>query len=318
MKLSNKEKIILAVFLAIVILAAGAFLLVVPEYQKISGNKSSLEAKKTERDQLYSTLTREATIDKELEDAANDAEEFADYFYGDMTTYQADGVFREIIAGAVDKEGGNLELKTDSLQIGEFTTSTLSLSAFIPAYVTYPLKEYSGYQESSGAVDLSAYNLNYDADGNIIEDEAYMAAEESLTKDILKELKRLGLLAQNQTIGSITADFELTCTRAQYLDFLDYVHGLERATYISSARINYTKAAAVQETENVPPVLDEQGNPVAAVPPVREPNPDDTIVQDTDEDTYSINMTLYCVTELQTESEETTEPAAETTEQAAA
>lgn len=37
MKLSNKEKVILAVFLAIVIMAVGAFMLVVPEYQKISG-----------------------------------------------------------------------------------------------------------------------------------------------------------------------------------------------------------------------------------------------------------------------------------------
>ena len=104
-----------------------------------------------------------------------------------------------------------------------------------------------------------------------------MEVAEQLANDLLKDLKRLGLLSQNQTLGSITADFELTCSRRQYLDFLDYVHGLERATYIS--------------------------------------------VNDDDENTYSINMTLYCVTELQTEETETgaaaTEPTGENPEQAA-
>ena len=52
MKLSNKEKVILAVFLAIVIMAVGAFMLVVPEYQKISGNKASLEDESTPRSAL--------------------------------------------------------------------------------------------------------------------------------------------------------------------------------------------------------------------------------------------------------------------------
>lgn len=322
MKLSNKEKVILAVFLAIVIMVAGAFLLVVPEYQKIDGNRSSLDASKAQRDQLYNTLTRESTIDKELEDAAKDAEEFANYFYDDMTTYEADAMFREIIANAVNKDNGNLELKTDSLSIGEFTTSTLELSAFIPAYVTYPLKDYSGYQEPSG-IDWSAYNLNYDADGNIIEDEAYAAVAEQLAKDLLKELMRLGLLAQNQTIGSITADFELTCTRQQYLDFLDYVHGLERATYISGARINYTKTNTGETAEtNMQPTYDEEGNVI--LPQEREPNFEELRVRDDDEATYSVNMTLFCVTELQTEEEDSgaaaeaaTEPAAENPEQAA-
>ncbi len=225
MKLSNKEKVILAVFLAIVIMAVGAFMLVVPEYQKISGNKASLEDARVRRDQLYNSLTRESTIDQELKDAMEAAKDYADYFYDDMTTYQADAMFREIL-----QNGG---IGTDSLRIGEFTTSTLSLSTFVETFVTYPLKEYSGYRDSQG-VDLSQYDLNYDADGNIIEDEAFMAIYEELSAKLLKDLKRLQLSAENQTIGSITADFDVTCTRQQYLDFLDYVHNLERATYIHS------------------------------------------------------------------------------------
>lgn len=236
MKLSNKEKVILAVFLAIVIMAVGAFMLVVPEYQKISGNKASLEDARVRRDQLYNSLTRESTIDQELKDAMEAAKDYADYFYDDMTTYQADAMFREIL-----QNGG---IGTDSLRIGEFTTSTLSLSTFVETFVTYPLKEYSGYRDSQG-VDLSQYDLNYDADGNVIEDEAFTAIYEELSAKLLKDLKRLQLSAENQTIGSITADFDVTCTRQQYLDFLDYVHNLERATYIHSAEINYTKVATL-------------------------------------------------------------------------
>lgn len=304
MKLSNKEKVILAVFLAIVIMAVGAFMLVVPEYQKISGNKASLEDARVRRDQLYNSLTRESTIDQELKDAMEAAKDYADYFYDDMTTYQADAMFREIL-----QNGG---IGTDSLRIGEFTTSTLSLSTFVETFVTYPLKEYSGYQDSYG-VDWSQYDLNYDADGNIIEDEAFMAIYEELSAKLLKDLKRLQLSAENQTIGSVTADFDVTCTRQQYLDFLDYVHNLERATYIHSAEINYTKATASteRETPTLPPVTDENGNPV----PIQSaaPNPEDTRVKDTDESTYSISMTLYCVKELQTE--ENTEAGQEQSEQ---
>lgn len=304
MKLSNKEKVILAVFLAIVIMAVGAFMLVVPEYQKISGNKASLEDARVRRDQLYNSLTRESTIDQELKDAMEAAKDYADYFYDDMTTYQADAMFREIL-----QNGG---IGTDSLRIGEFTTSTLSLSTFVETFVTYPLKEYSGYRDSQG-VDLSQYDLNYDADGNVIEDEAFTAIYEELSSKLLKDLKRLQLSAENQTIGSITADFDVTCTRQQYLDFLDYVHNLERATYIHSAEINYTKAAASteRETPTLPPVTDENGNPLPVQSAAQ--TSDDTRVKDTDESTYSINMTLYCAKELQIE--ENTEAGQEQSEQ---
>lgn len=319
MKLSNKEKVILAVFLAIVIMAAGAFLLVVPEYQKIEGNQSSLDASKAQRDQLYSTLTRESTIDKELEDAAKDAEEYATYFYDDMTTYEADALFREIIANAVNKDNQNLNIKTDSLEIEDYTTTNLTVSAFIEAYVTYPLKEYSGYKESYD-VDWSAYGLNYDENGNVIEDDAYRAAAEDMAKNLLKELMKLGLLTKEQTIGSITAEFDLTCTRQQYLDFLDYVHGLERATYISAAKINYTKEVAQDENNNNPQyTVDENGNVVVIPAEEHKITREETRVQEDDEATYNVEMTLFCVTALQTpEDDSNNEAVTQPAEEAAA
>lgn len=299
MKLSNKEKVILAVFLAIVIIAAGAFLIVVPEYQKIAGNRSSLDAVKAQRDQLYQTLSRESTIDDELKTAAENAKTFANYFYDDMTTYEADAVFREIL-----QNGG---VKTDSLSIGPFTTSTLTVSEFVESFVTYPLKEYSGYKDDRGisGVDFSGLPLQFDEDGNVVEtDELKEALGDAI--GVLKEYINMMLSTAEETLGSITANFEITCTRQQYLDFLDYVHTLEHATYISGANVNFTNTGAVNnENNNAQPVFDENGNEI----PQQNNTPEDTRVKDTDEFTYSINMTLYCAKALQTEVEVTTAPA---------
>lgn len=295
MKLSNKEKVILAVFLAIVIVVAGAFVLVLPEYQKIEGNKSSLDAAKAQRDQLYQTLTRESTIDEELKTAAENANTFANYFYDDMTPYEADAMFREII-----ENGG---LKTDALSIGQFTTSTLTVSEYVESFVTYPLKEYSGYKDDAGisSIDLSGFPLQFDEDGNVVETEELKTALGEL-QDALKEYINTMLTAASETLGSITASFDVTCTRKEYLDFLDYVHGLEHATYISGADVNFTNKGVV--TDNGPlnnlAYFDADGNEIT--PQQQQQNtPVDTRVKDTDKFTYDITMTLYCAKALQTE-----------------
>lgn len=291
MKLSNKEKVILAVFLAVVILVAGAFVLVVPEYQKIEGNRRSLESVKADRDQLYQTLTREDTIDEELKTAAKNADTFANYFYDDMTTYEADAMFREII-----ENGG---LKTNSLSIGQFTTSTLTVTEYVESFVTYPLKEYSGYKDNAGisSIDLSGFPLQFGEDGNVVETEELKAALGEL-QDALKEYINTMLSTTSQTLGSISASFEVNCTRKEYLDFLDYIHELEHATYVSGANVNFTNKGAVPDIDNMA-MYDAEGNELVQQPTA----PGDTKVKDTDKFTYRINMTLYCAKALQTEVE---------------
>ena len=304
MKLSNKEKVILAVFLAIVIIVAGAFVLVVPEYKKIEGNRNSLDSAKAQRDQLYQTLTRESTIDEELKNAAENADTFANYFYDDMTTYEADAMFREII-----ENGG---LKTDSLSIGQFTTSTLTVTEYVESFVTYPLKEYSGYKDNAGisSIDLSGFPLQFDEDGNVVETEELKGALGEL-QDALKEYINTMLTAASETLGSISASFDITCTRKEYLDFLDYVHGLEHATYISGANVNFTNRDAVTDDGplNNMAYFDADGNEITPQQQQQQNTPVDTRVKDTDKFTYSINMTLYCAKALQTEVE-TNSPAA--------
>lgn len=285
MKLSNKEKVILAVFLSIVIIVAGAFVIVVPEYNKIEGNRAELDSVKNQREQLYQTLTREATIDNELKAAADKADKFANYFYDDMTTYEADVMFRQIL-----EEGG---LETKSLSISPFSTSTLTVSEYVQNYVSYPLKEYSGYVDDRG-IDFSQYQLNYDDEGNIVIDEALQEAMGNKIKDIAKDYMNTLLSATTQTLGSISASFTVECTRAEYYDFVDYIHGLERATYISGASIPYTGKNTV--TENHVTVDAEGNETMERVETSKEGQLADDVVT-----SYSISMTLFCAKELQTE-----------------
>lgn len=285
MKLSNKEKVIVAVFLAIVIIVAGAFLVVIPEYNKIEGNRAELDSIKNQREQLYQTLTRESTIDDELKAAADKADKFANYFYDDMTTYEADAMFRQIL-----EEGG---LKTNSLSISPFSTSTLSVTEYVQNFVSYPLKEYSGYVDDTG-IDFSQYQLNYDDEGNIVIDETLQETLGNKIKDIAKDYMNTLLSATNQTIGSISASFTVECTRAEYYDFVDYIHGLERATYINGASIPYTGKNTVAQNQTT---VDAEGNEVTQRVETQEEGQlgDDVVTS------YSINMTLFCAKELQTE-----------------
>lgn len=285
MKLSNKEKVILAVFLAIVIIVAGAFLIVVPEYNKIEGNRAALDSVKNQREQLYQTLTREATIDNELKAAADKADKFANYFYDDMTTYEADAMFRQIL-----EEGG---LETKSLSISPFSTSTLTVTEYVQNFVSYPLKEYSGYADDTG-IDFSQYQLNYDDEGNIVIDQALQEAMGNKIKDIAKDYMNTLLSATNQTLGSISASFTVDCTRAEYYDFVDYIHGLERATYISGASIPYTGTTNVTQNRTT---VDADGNEIT----VRVETSEDGPIADDVVTSYNISMTLFCAKELQTE-----------------
>ena len=127
MKLSNKEKIILAVFLAVVIIVAGVFLIILPEYNKIEPNRNTLANVQAQRDQVNQTLLREATIDQEIQTALDKANEFSGKFYDDLTTYQADMILRDIL-----KE---TNLETDTLSITDFTTRSLTLTEDVDAVV---------------------------------------------------------------------------------------------------------------------------------------------------------------------------------------
>lgn len=291
MKLSNKEKIILAVFLAIVIIAAGAFLIVLPEYNKIATNQSALDSAKEQREQLFQTLTRETTIDGEIETAIKNANVFSGYFYDDMTTYEADVLVRQILA--------DNNMKTNSLSIGDFTTSTLTVSQYVDTVVSYPLKDYSGFTADLG-IDFSQYEIQYDENGDMIIPEELQDQVASVLKEYMNAL----LSTQQQTLGSISVSMTVTGTRKDFLAFLDNVAALEKATYIPSVSVAYTGTEIVSAGDLQQAPADEEGAENMPVQPV---TTGEITLTDNSQVSVSITMTFYCAKALQTEAQ--TQPA---------
>lgn len=294
MKLSSMEKIILAVFLAIVIIAVGVFLLILPEYNKIEPNTQALAAAQAEREQLYDTLAREATIDQEIQDALDDANKFSMNFYEDMTTYEADVLIREILEAT--------NMSTDSLSIGDFTTSTLTISDYIETVVNYPLKDYATGTGNSESADTSdtTYDLQYDESGNIIIPDSF---KEAYPVDTLQNYLIAVLSTKSQTLGAITLNFTVEGTRGDFLAFLDYVAGLEKATYINSTTISYTTTEAQEENNNGGNGGNEQGEEEQPAPAAANPdnnNNTNNVIHlgDRDEITAPISITFFCAEPL--------------------
>lgn len=302
MKLSSMEKIILAVFLAIVILAVGVFLLILPEYNKIEPNTQALAAAQAEREELYNTLAREATIDQAIKDALDDANKFSLNFYDDMTTYEADVIIREILEAT--------NMSTDSLSIGDFTTSTLTVTDYIETVVSYPLKEYAGYGPASaeGSEEAPVYDLTYDEFGNIVIPDEF---KEAYPEDTLQNYLIAVLSTKSQTLGAITVNLTVEGTRGDFLAFLDYVANLEKATYINSTTVSYTTTEVAEEennNNNAANPENPEGEGQTEQPPANNNNNNNNnggsnVVHlgNDDEISAPITITLYCATPLSEE-----------------
>lgn len=294
MKLSSKEMIILAVFLSIVIIVAGTFLFILPEYEKIEPNQNTLQAAKNEKDKIYASLERENTIDKEIQDAIDQANTNSLYFYDDMTTHEADVIIRGILAAT--------NMTTDSLTLNSFATATLTVTDYVETVVTYPLKEYSGYVPE--VIDMSGLTVQYDEEGNLVIPEDFQEKYENA----LKEYMTLILSTQAQTVGSITATFTVEGTKSDFLNFLNYVADLEKATIINSTKVAYTMK--VSNTAGSPSI-GEDGEEIPA--PSGSGNTTSSEVQVNDNTMISadVSMTLFCVAPMQPQEDDTVQAEAE-------
>ena len=303
MKLTSKEMTILAVFLSIVILVAAAFLFILPEYERIEPNKSSLQAAKDEKEQIYASLERENTIDQEIQDAIDLANNVSLYFYEDLTTYEADVIVREILEAT--------NMSTDSLSLGNYTVSTLSVSDYVETVVSYPLKEYAGYDP--GILYSENYFIEYDEDGKLIIPQDYV---DKYGDQALTEFLTAKLSTQAQTVGAITVTFTVKGTRGDFLNFLNYIADLERATIINSTSVGYTGTIENSSNGNgnnsnsnssTPdaPAEGEEGQegeepaPAATTPAANTSGNTTIELTDSSDISASISMTLYCITPMQ-------------------
>ena len=280
MKLSSKEMIILAVFLSIVIIVAGLFLFILPEYEKIEPNKNSLQAEKDALDQIYASLARESTIDQEIDDAIKQANTISLSFYDELTTHEADVIVREILEAT--------NMSTKSLTLNDYATATLTVTDYVEMLVTYPLKEYSGFVDDRINAEELAAAISYDEDGNLIVPEEFKEKYEQALKEYMTAL----LSTQSQTVGAITVNFTIEGTRGDFLKFLDYVAGLEKATIINSTNVAYTGT----ETNTVNAAAPAEGEEGA----LAQPNTTtvERVLNDNSEISTPITMTFYCITPM--------------------
>lgn len=294
MKLSSKEMIILAVFLAIVIMVAGTFLFILPEYEKIEPNKNALQSAKDDKDRVYASLERETTIDKEIQDAIDQANTTSLYFYEEMTTDEADVIIREILEAT--------NMSTKSLTLADYTSSTLTVTDYVEMIVNYPLKDYSGYDP--GQLNGADYYIEYDENGKLVVPQDYV---DKYGDQALTEFLTAKLSTQAQTVGAITVTFTIEGKRGDFLNFLNYVADLDRATIINSTKVTYTKTINDNNNNNnnAPAEGEEEGPALPAGEAAGEQQ-----LTDNSDISALVSMTLYCVTPMQEQVFEEAEPAA--------
>ena len=270
MNLSKAEKGIIIGLVIAIVLGLGAWLFAWPAFQNIEKAEKKVADLETERTNLYATLERENTIDQEIEDAKKEAEKFEKEFYPDLTTYEAVEV---TLAHLADSGFENLSINASNL-----STYTLSLGMFKGSEVIYDLKKYSrGAKTDDGEEVLASGQFKdgnkiytvvangctnvtiHDENDEIVEIKDYTETMEQAHKEMV--VKAAVDNNDKQTVGLTTVTFDIKGRYEDYLKFIDYIFDYERATYMSSVRIDMT--TAVSENEDAT-YINEDGEIVSA------------------------------------------------------
>ncbi len=248
MNLNKIEKIFIMVLVIGIVVGVGIALFVMPAKDKIDAANRNLSSLQKEQEELNASLAREATIDKEIDDAKKEAQALEGNFYPDLTTYEA----VEITLAYLE------ESKLDTLGITATTLSTeeLSLEILEQKPVIYDLKTYSQtargtdedallegqFKDGNKVYTVTANGLNdvviTDEEGSAVEPKDYTDTMADAHKEALCRLAASSELSQ--TVGVTQVTFDVTGTYGDYLKFIDYIYGLERASYMDSVTIPMT------------------------------------------------------------------------------
>lgn len=248
MNLSKIEKIFVIVLVVGIIVGVGIALFIVPAKDNIAAANSRLETLQKEEADLNAELAREQTIDQEISDAKKAAETLEGTFYPDLTTYEA----VEIVLAHLEANN----LSTLGVEAELLTTRDLELEFYEEEEVIYDLKTYS---QSARGTDEDALLEGQFKDGNkvytitansvtdvSIADENGTVVEIKNYTETMKKAHKQALckLAVNteaiQTVGVTQVSFEVQGKYADYLKFLDFIYGLDRATYMDEVIIPMT------------------------------------------------------------------------------
>lgn len=242
MNLNKIEKIFIIVLVVGVIVGVGIAMFIMPAKDKIDAAESRLVTLQKEEEDLNAKLAREATIDKEIEDAKKSAEELEGTFYPDLTTYEA----VEIVLAHLEK----CKLSTLAIEADLLTTKELALEVYEEEPVIYDLKTFS---QSAKGIDENAvsegqfkdkdkvYTITVTSITDIkITDENGTEIEKKNYTDTMKKAYKHALCEfasstqVKQTVSVLNVSCEVYGTYGDYLKFIDYIYDLDRATYMDS------------------------------------------------------------------------------------
>lgn len=257
MNLSKIEKTFIIVLIVGIIIGVGVALFIVPANKEIKTAESRLTAIEKERDELYAELERETTIDAEIEEAQKEAEELEGAFYPDLTTYEA----VEIVQAHLKK----FELETLSIDAELLTTHKLELEYYTETPVLYDLKTYSQAARGNDdallegqfkdgnkvytitANDISTVSIADAETGAVVEIKDYTDTMVAAHKEAL--VRAAASNKNVQTVGLTAVSFDVKGEYGKYLEFIDYIFGLERATYMPEVEIPMTYQVEDDDSE---------------------------------------------------------------------
>lgn len=297
MNLGKVEKIIIAVLVIGAIIGFGIFLFVVPSYNKIEQANKNYDNLVAEQQEVYGKLEREKTIDNEIKEAKDAAKKLEGSFYPDLTTYEA----TEIALAYLKK----CNLETNGVSVTALSTKDIGLESYEDVEVEYQLKTYSA---GARGVDENAltegqfkdggkvYNVVYtnitdiaitDAEGNVIEKSKYTETMEKVYK---KTLCRIAATNENkQTVAVMELSFDITGKHKDYLEFLNYINNLDRASKLSDVVIPMT--VNIEKDEEMSELLEEfQSFNDDAKKKTEMLCTDDTVLKE-----VTVNLLLFCV-----------------------
>lgn len=192
MKLSKQERIGILVVAIVLILGLGIWMFIVPKIESVNNSNKTLASKEQELANAQSEALLKDSLKDQIMDAYEEGEDYANMFFEEMTTYQADAEFRAFL------EQCEANVLVESITVGEPTTATLAPQYFEEEEVTYDLKTY--------------------VTQDIEKTDEEIASEERWT-----ELKNA--LGVSQTVGAITVEFTVNALDpADLLAFADEVN----------------------------------------------------------------------------------------------
>lgn len=273
MNLSKIEKIIVVILVMGGIIAAGIFFFIKPANDNINKAKSNLESLEKEKATIEEELAQESVIDEEIKTKKESVAELEGEFYPDLTTYEA----VEIILAHL-KEAN---LVTYGVEANPLTTQDLELEFYQAEPVIYDLKTYAetargtdenALLEGQFRDDNKVYTITANSvtdiaitneDGETVEIAKYTETMQKAYKEAL--CKTAALQETRETVGVTAVSFDVTGRYEDYLKFLDYLYGLDRATYMQNVSIPMTYEPEKEEAETIEGVAEAEEDGINVV-----------------------------------------------------